>query len=205
MPFLGLGQARRTINILLSGPTDSGKSHFLGVAAHADPQEERPTYGTDIECITHAGHRLRFIEVGAAVAARSDFDCELVQRHKVDCVMWFIDEHDTAEQILAWRSRILRMAAFGGWIPPALCVIHSCGRPWFERRAVTADRRGWIAAKPSPERSRPVRYDDLKALIDTHGLRAMYDRLAMLQMSYSDADAPFMAFDWIVRATQPGE
>src|SRR5208282_5428689 len=96
--------ASTTIKVAVVGHTETGKSHFVSrVSGDVDTATRRPTYGNYAGSISYGGYRLEFTEIGFLAAPTASVE-------PYDCVMWFIDSHDSVEDILDMRNYVISMA-----------------------------------------------------------------------------------------------
>lgn len=200
------------IPIVLVGLTETGKSHFLSMLVHETgntSETQHPTYGFYMESVTHHSYSFNFTELGFLVLESAG--PRYVQQTRTRCVMWFIDEHDTLEEIHLARSYVMRLAApettQGGWVPPCLCIVHNVGRPRARRRkAVLLNGAQWKEPDAahfhqSSSSRRGVPWSELRLHADTYQLGILYRHIMVMQLSYTDRDAPRLCFDWIIDKT----
>lgn len=140
---------------------------------------------------------MRFDEFG--YLARS------ITRTGYNHVMWFIDRHDTANDIQHARSFVLAFAEAQQHKPRALCVVHNMGRPRLRRRHIDpVSRRWWCSdddtatAVVTEQRGRAVAWEELAMVVDAELMQRDYGRIKFMQLSYKDADVLSLAMDWII-------
>jgi hypothetical protein len=191
-----------TIRIAVIGHTQTGKSHFVDRVSGGDGDETRKqTYGTYAGNIGYGGRRLEFVETGFLARA------SLQTLDGYDCVMWFIDSHSTLEEILEMRNYVVAVALGvvaeqstrkrdrRNVVPPPrldqissvtrrvpLCIVHNTGRPFPCRH----------------NNNNNVAWTDLRQACQVNHLQTLYSDIVVTQLSYTDADAPRLLFDWII-------
>ena len=212
-----------TIRVAVVGHTETGKSHFVShVSGDVDTATKWPTYGIYTGTIAYGGYKLEFNEIGFLAAPTASVE-------PYDCVMWFIDSHDSVEDILDMRNYVISMAMAeqqplskkqkqhqppptfdklmetssggdGGRVP--LCIVHNHGRPFWRRDEISRERR-WITGDPQTRLplQKPVEWGDLRRTCQIEHLELLYSAIAAMQLSYTDPDAPRLLFDWIISKT----
>ena len=117
------------------GLTETGKSHFISRVTEgtANSETTRPTCGTYEADLSYAKKRIRLMEMGASVGPTWQhlFVCQ-----SMGCILWFIDSHDTYEDVCAARNMLLQ-ATQDAWSSP-LCVVYNIGRPRPKRRPIVS-------------------------------------------------------------------
>jgi len=148
------------------------------------------------ETMTYRGRQMSFCEFGWLGTSRGL--CSLQRDVSYDCLLWFIDEHDTHEEIQLARSHVL------GFVlpqhgPTALCIVLNRGRPFAARHAI----RGcsWIDDDSPPQ---PVRtWSSLATCTDARGLCSLYTRgVYLTELSYGDEQAATLCLDWLLDPQQ---
>ena len=205
------------IKVALIGLTETGKSHFLGVVGDA-VLPSHPTHGTEEITITHGKQQLRFTELGACIG---ESWAALFEARKFDCVMWFIDQHDTFEEICEGRNRLLHAVVPSSSSAPhtktfrqiPLCIIQNRGRSLEQRRSVEkiVTSRGnrskyvWLDLNPAAEGSSSsnggVSWERLPSIINIDHLSSVHTGVYLTQLSYTDDYALNQLLDWIVASS----
>jgi len=196
-----------TIKIVMIGNTETGKTHFLhktcGDAEQSAPT--KPTFGKDHGKLVHGGITYDFTELGfMSLNPLPDnyFDHETVQ-----CVMWFIDNHDSIEDIFPIRSKLLSlMNARDETLPDIpLCVVHNVGRKHRRRRSCLPAASGpkWVdydVAKGDKTSQRfIVEWNKLSRTIDMEMLKQYFSSICVTELSYTESGTPALIFDWIYK------
>jgi hypothetical protein len=141
----------------------------------------------------------------------------------IDCVMWFIDSHDTVEDILGFRNNIVSIATpvvvvaqkqDKRQLPPRLedlssaaekrvplCIVHNGGRPFFKRQDIQAGE--WVDSERGGSLPVPVKWEALRRVCQVDQLldQRLYSDVVLTQLSYTDPHAPELLFDWIISKT----
>jgi len=203
------------IKIAVIGNTETGKTHFISKVASSEEgfwDTLRPTFGTYRMDLAHKSRKnvtFELTEIG--YTALNNFPVDYIETEGIQCIMWFIDCHDSAEDIYPIRSVLLRfMDQFSSKKhrqPPLLCIIHNIGRPHVYRnkciRSSSSKGNGnyvWVKDENACQRNRsPVKWENLRKVIGTKEMSDKFSGIIMSELSYTEADTPAMVFDWIYR------
>jgi len=200
---MGLGVSKQPpIRVALVGLSETGKSHFLSVVCgDGTPNDEtrHPTNGFYRESMVYRRRRIEFVEFGWMNVARGLCEDRHDGGRPFDLLMWFIDEHDTRDQVQVARSHVLGFV-MAEQRPMALCVILNKGRPYAERHAIVGQE--WMEDRqlpPSAHRPGTLTWHGLHGLVDAPALRKLFPRgLYTTELSYRDPQAAALCLDWIL-------
>jgi hypothetical protein len=195
---LGASKVLPSVQVALVGLSETGKSHFLSVVC-GDEETSRPTHGVNRSSLMYRRRRIEFVEFGWLVVKRG-LSSEHVQMQP-DVVVWFIDEHDSREEVQVARSQVLGFVmARNATKPMALCVILNRGRPTPRRRAIVG--RDWVDALEMNEQGPILRWASLSDTVDEQGLHPHFPRgIYMTELSYRDPQAATLCMDWMLDPT----
>jgi hypothetical protein len=203
---MGLGVSTQPpIRVALVGLSETGKSHFLSVVCgDGTPNDEtrHPTNGFYRETMVYRRRRIEFVEFGWMTVARGLCSDQQEQDRSFDLLMWFIDEHDTRDQVQVARSHVLGFV-MGGQRPMALCVLLNKGRPFARRHAIV--NHDWDLKNNDDDNKEQGRgaqhltWQGLHRLVDAPGLRSLFPRgLYTTELSYRDPQAAALCLDWVL-------
>lgn len=215
----GAATAAATTKVVLVGATETGKSHFLAHAIGDGSQTACPTFGTSRETCIHNGVAIEFMESGSLAHrsggpeycqmllepffGRDHWKCSVAPGGATGCLAWFIDEHDTVEDIhLARNDVIFIQRYFADKL--SLLVVYNMGRPRVRRRAIVPGSQGhpvWREAvddpKPPPTVHVAVHWEYLADVIDQRWLESVFARVMVTQLSYRDNRTIYSILDWL--------
>lgn len=194
--------------IVLVGLTETGKSHFLALVGQGELNSAtyKPTHGLYEEVLVYGKKRIQMVEFGSLICSSWKVIYSQRQEH-VAGVMWFIDSHDTAEDIYTARNRLLHMT---GEHLPFLCIVHNTGRPRRKRRKCQVlpivewsedcddeDEGGFKGG------FKGVDWSQLGKVVNFDMLERIYKSVYMTQLSYTDKTCPTLLAEWIFSHLQP--
>lgn len=196
-------EAASTVHVALMGLTETGKSHFINVLSNdsTSKRTERPTNGTERAVISYRSKKIAFTEFGSRIGQLWAHE---LQQDPYTCVMWFIDEHDTAEDILVARNRMHHACLNSpGKHDIPLCVVFNMGRPRIKRRDIYAELSTLAWKDPTlpafvPSKGGIVGWDMLSGVMDLRFLEAAHRSVYVTQLSYNDGETPIFLMDWVL-------
>ena len=188
------------IKIVLIGHTETGKSHFLNKVVSDDVgyrETTHPTYGMYADTLRREGVIYDFSELGyvSLPVCPSDY----LDTERAQCVMWFIDSHDTIEDIYPMRDKIISMMNGRDVEQPRipLCVVHNIGRPRCRRRKCVTGANGYEWADNNGNTGERVTWNALSGVIDVPFMKQFFSAVCISELSYSECDTPALLFLWI--------
>ena len=194
------------IDVALMGLSDTGKSHFLGTIGGPEYAQQRPTNGTETLPLRYRGRLIRLTEFGGC---RSESWAHLMQVTRYSCIIWFIDSHDSLEDILTARNRIHDACMRPQLIlskMPALCIVHNMGRPHSIRRNVEAAMHTmeWAEHRTTRDAGGAIVWADLPAVVDLAYLEKVHGPVYLTQLSYQDLEVPVFLLNWVLETCRNG-
>lgn len=198
------------IRVAIVGLTDTGKSRFISMVTEGAPNSETlsPTCGTYEGDVSFAHQRIRLVEMGSSVG---DTWRHLFGLSQFDCILWFIDSHDSLEEILSARNRLLA-ATLDTHCP--MCIVHNTGRQAMTRRDIimsTEMSRGITRTvyswKPREKRQQqlreahPLAWDHIPDMIGMRYLAQLYRCIHITQLSYRNPESITAILNWVIIVT----
>lgn len=220
----GGGGSSNCLRIAVVGLTETGKSHFVSRVTEGieNAETQSPTCGTYDAELTYGRKRIRLTELGASVGPTWQ---HMFGMTDFDCILWFIDSHDTTEDIYAARNMMMQATQD---VHCPLCIVHNTGRPHAVRRQiaskVSVGRRNyandggsgggggisrtlyeWKDTQICPAdececKPVPVRWKHLRQVAGLEYLSSLYRRVHAVRLNYVNADAVTILLDWVIAA-----
>lgn len=178
---------------------------------------DRPTFGTN----RLSKQMVHFMEIGSSICKDVEYGddghsalCDTIIQpffleglkpgiQRSCYIMWFIDEHDSLEEVLAARNHVTFIRSyFATRISLGLCIVHNIGRPRDKRRLIDCDAKGQVAWREPSLNSilkarQPVPWEILPDIIGFDGLSNLFPRSCMTQLSYTDRNTIYKIMDWL--------
>ncbi len=214
------------LHVAVVGLTDTGKSHFVSRVTEGIENTEttRPTCGTYDAELTYGRKRIRLTEMGSSVGPTWQ---HMFGTTDFDCILWFIDSHDTAEDVYAARNMMMQATQD---VHCPLCIVYNMGRTHMRRRTIVSKvsvgrgnyandggsggggglSRTFYEWKDDQEESClaeececqpvPVRWKQLAQVAGLDYLSTLYRRVHAVRLNYGNAEAVTLLFDWVIAA-----
>jgi hypothetical protein len=189
------------VHVAVIGLTDTGKSHFLSLLSEGvlNIETTHPTFGSYETVFSYRRRRIVLTEMGSHVyqSWKNQFMAQ-----NFSCIMWFIDEHDTLEDIYKARNRLVEATRETMKRIP-LCVVHNIGRPHAHRRYTTL-KNGKLEWREDDDdngmRIVAVPWVHLSDALNVSYLEMLHKTVYLTQLSYRDRVSPVFLLDWILNA-----
>lgn len=198
------------VRVAVIGLTETGKSHFVSRVTEGieNIETKRPTCGTYDAELAFGKKRIRLTEMGASVGPTWQ---HMFGTTDFDCILWFIDSHDSDEDVYAARNMMMQATQD---VHCPLCVVYNTGRPRTWRRPIVSKvcigREEGLArtlyewAEDGPDCARhawrPVKWKDLPDVVGTSYLATLYKGVGVIRLCYGNAESVTLLLDWVIAA-----